>query len=327
MQFRRPHPPRAKTFMPRAEKWLSNVREDTPAPRAARQALKPRLLEVAKLLGDAAHVTGKSDKDAEAVHQLRIWSRRSAAALRLFGELLPRRTAKWLKRKLKEIRRAAGSARDCDVLAERIEAGELPGLKPKAFRLHQRRRRAEKEMAALYKSLVKSGKFERKTDKLLEKLARRGKQRRGQSKSSAKWPAFGPWCQEQLAPLRDDFLRAAASNLSRDADLHALRLAGKRLRYALELSPAALPAGVHRRLYDELTDLQDRLGEVCDRIATVGRLKLWRRDAGGKQREDFRAALHHEQAQLSSGKQRFLRWWSAKRRKSLAARWRKALVS
>jgi len=294
-------------------------------PRAARKALKLRLRVVMELLGDAAKVTGKRDEDAEAVHQLRIWSRRSAAALRLFGEVLPRRTAKWLKRKLKEIRRTAGEARDCDVLAERIDGGELPGLEPTAAHLRRRRRRAEKEMAALHKSLVKSGKFERKADKLLEKLARREKQNRGRRKGKGKAPQFGPWCRAQLGPLCDDFLRAAEADLSRDAHLHALRIAGKRLRYALELSPAALPAGVHRRLYDELTDLQDRLGEVCDRIAAVGRLEDWQREAKGQARGRLQTSLQHERAQLATGRQRFLRWWSVKRRKSLAAQWRKAL--
>jgi CHAD domain-containing protein len=312
--------------MPQAEKWLSKVREVTPVPRAARKALQPRLRMVAELLGNAAEVTGKSDEDAEAVHQLRIWSRRSSAALRLFGEVLPRRAAKWLRRKLKEIRRAAGNARDCDVLAERIDGGELPGLEHTAVHLRKRRRKAEKQLARLHKSLVKSGKFERKTGKLLEKLVRREKKNRGQRKGKGRTPQFGPWCRTQLAPLCDDFLRAAEADLSRDADLHALRIAGKRLRYALELCPAALPAGVHRRMYDELTDLQDRLGEVCDRIVAVGRLEDWQREAKSKARARLQASLQHERAQLTSSKQRFLRWWSAKRRKSLAARWRRALA-
>lgn len=311
--------------MPRPEKWLTDVRAETPVPRAARKALRPRLRQVVKLLGDAAKTTGQSDEDAEAVHQLRIWSRRSAAALRLFGEVLPRRGAKWLMRRLKEIRRTAGRARDCDVLAERIDGGELPGLEPTAVHLRKRRRKAERQLARVHKSLVKGGKFERKADKLLEKLARREKRNRGQGKGKNKAPQFGPWCRAQLVPLRDDFLRAAEADLSRDANLHALRIAGKRLRYALELSSAALPAVVHRRLAGELSDLQDRLGEVCDRIAAVGRFQDWQRDAKGNDREHLQASLEREQAQLATGKQRFLRWWTIKRRKSLASQWRKAL--
>src|SRR5688572_24408829 len=121
--------------MPRLKKWLTAVGPDVPVTRAARKALTSRLRAVEECLAEAAHVSGRSDGDIEAVHQLRIWTRRSAAALRLFKRVLPPRRAKWLKRKLRQIRRAAGEARDCDVLAEQLRRGEIPGLVHAALHL------------------------------------------------------------------------------------------------------------------------------------------------------------------------------------------------
>lgn len=135
-------------------------------------------------------------------------------------------------------------------------------------------------------------------------------------------------CAPVLAVRIDDlFARAESARDPADLEaLHDLRIAGKRLRYALELSPAALPARLHQKLYDALSDLQERLGVVCDHMSAVARLKEWRSSA--KSREDKRALqgqIRREQAQLASRRRQFLRWWSAARRKPLRADWEAAL--
>jgi len=307
--------------MPRLEKWLTEVGPDAPVTRAARTALKVRLAAVERLLKQAGQVSGNADDDAEAVHQLRIWTRRASAALRLFAEVLPHRTTKWLKRKLRSIRRTAGEARDCDVLAERLESGDLPSLAPTAVHLRVRRKRAEKELAKTYKSLVRCRRFRRKSEKLFKKITRRDR-----SPRSIKGAAFGPWCREQLRPIAAAFFEQASGDFAKDAQLHELRLMGKRLRYALELAPAAVPAATHRRLYEELSELQDRLGQVCDQIVAVGRLKEWRDEARSDDvRKQLRAAQSQQRKQLAGARQRFLRWWSPKRRKALRQSWERAL--
>jgi CHAD domain-containing protein len=309
--------------MARWEKWLTEVGPDAPVAGAARIALVMRLKAVEHFLKKAGQVSGKADADAEAVHQLRIWTRRAAAALRLFADVLTPKRAKWLKRKLKAIRHTAGEARDCDVLAARLESGDLPRSAPSARLLRARRKRAEKRLAKRYKSLIRSGKFRRKCDRLLKALDRPSS---SQSRNRTKHVAFVPWCREQLVPLSNEFHQLAAGDLSRDEKLHALRISGKRLRYALELAPAALPAVTHRRLYDELSDLQDRLGHVCDQIVAVRQLQEWCDQArGASVREELCAAGRHQRKQLTSAKQQFRRWWSPKRRATLRKSWQQAL--
>src|SRR5687767_3640798 len=113
-------------------KWISGLSEDMPAEEAARLALHLRVKAVIDLLPRA--LAGPQD-DPEPVHQLRVSTRRAAAALRSFADLLPGKYHKGLARQLRRIRRAAGEARDWDVfradLAQRLaEASptEQPGL-------------------------------------------------------------------------------------------------------------------------------------------------------------------------------------------------------
>src|SRR5262249_10196867 len=51
----------------------------------------------------------------EHVHQLRVGTRRAGAALRIFADCLPGKLHKRTRKALRQVRRAAGSARDWDV--------------------------------------------------------------------------------------------------------------------------------------------------------------------------------------------------------------------
>jgi CHAD domain-containing protein len=303
--------------MPRLQKWLNEVGPEAPVPRAARKALRSRLVAVQRLLHQAVRVSRNQREDVEAIHQLRTWTRRAAAALRLLAEVLPRRSARWLKRKLRKVRRTAGEARDCDVLAERLKDA---AVRAKAH-LRTERKRAAKELLVLYKSLFKSGRFQRKCKRLLDRI-----RWCGAAKGKSSQPQFGTWCKLQLVQLADAFLALGNRDVSQNANLHQLRIAGKRLRYALELAPAALAKAIHRRLYDELSEVQERLGEVCDHIAAAARLKDWQTQVGELPlRRQLGVLLARERRQLASSKRRFLKWWTAARRHSLRRAWSSAL--
>ena len=98
-------------------KWIQGTSPSAPVSAAAREALRARLKTVAYYLPLAAL---KSDRDVEYVHQLRVATRRAVALLRIFRGQLSDKHAEWLDRQLKKIRRAAGEARDLDVLGRRI---------------------------------------------------------------------------------------------------------------------------------------------------------------------------------------------------------------
>src|SRR5690242_19716355 len=98
-------------------KWIPGLTPETPVVDAARRTLAARLAVVRHYLPLAAE---HADKDIENVHQLRVATRRTAAALRMFAMCLPQKRAKTARKQLRRLRRAAGDARDWDVFLEML---------------------------------------------------------------------------------------------------------------------------------------------------------------------------------------------------------------
>src|SRR5947209_2449342 len=114
------------------DKWISGLRPHMPVAEAARRVLTARLGAVLDRLPAAVE---HADEDVEHVHQLRVGTRRAAAAVRIFAECLPSRLHRQTRRALRAVRRAAGAARDWDVFLamiadrhERSDAKQRPGL-------------------------------------------------------------------------------------------------------------------------------------------------------------------------------------------------------
>jgi CHAD domain-containing protein len=302
--------------MPRFNKWLNDIEPDDPVHRVVRQAIRLRLAAVVHYLQAA----GKKSRREESVHQLRIWTRRTAAALGLFEPLVPRSAGKKMKKRLRKIRAAAGEERDCDVLLQRLQSGEAQPPRAILRGLEKCRREARAKFAALRKKKLRYGKLAGQCDKLTGALAA------GKRHSTHTLPPFPAWCRAQLAPLGEQFFERAGSPVTSDAKLHELRIAGKRLRYALELAPAALPVRAHRRLYDALTHLQERLGTVCDHFSAIAQLKEWLSSAKvRKDRQALQSQIGREQRLLERDRRQFLRWWSVVRQRRLRKAWDAAL--
>lgn len=302
--------------MPRFNKWLTNIAPGARVSRVGKQAIRVRLRAVLHFL----QRVDEPEAQAEMIHQLRIWTRRSAAALRLFEEIVPRTGGKAMKKRLRKLRAAAGQVRDCDVLLERLREGESDPPRTIVKALKARRREARQGLCAMQKQLLRRHKLEREMEKLVGQLDWPKRH------SSRKSPPFDAWCRAQLGPLGELFFSLAESDLAKDTELHELRIAGKRLRYALELAPAALPTRLHQRLYEALSDLQERLGTVCDHLAAAVRLQEWRADTKSRDdRQALKTAMEQEQQQLAIRRRQFLRWWSAARRERLRADWESAI--
>ena len=105
-------------------KWITGLTPDMPVADAARVVLAARFEVVRQYLPLAAE---KPYEDREYVHQLRVGTRRAGAALKVFGDWLPRKHHRRAKRALRTLRRAAGGARDWDVFIQ-----GLPEAKPLA---------------------------------------------------------------------------------------------------------------------------------------------------------------------------------------------------
>src|SRR5580765_1542781 len=127
--------------MPRFDKWLTAATPDAPADSVARIALAERLVAVRHFL---EHALGGSD-EAEQIHQLRVWTRRASAALKLFEPALPTSQAKKMKKLLRKLRRTAGDIRDCDIHLQRLRH-QQSAIPKRVIReiLHERRHARQK---------------------------------------------------------------------------------------------------------------------------------------------------------------------------------------
>src|SRR5689334_7523064 len=135
--------------MPRFEKWLTATTPDAPADSVARIALAERLVAVRHFLDNAL---GGSD-EAEQIHQLRVWTRRASAALKLFDPALPRSQAKRMKKLLRKLRRTAGDIRDCDIHLERLRREEAAVPKRVVREMMRERRQARHKLKQLRRRL------------------------------------------------------------------------------------------------------------------------------------------------------------------------------
>ncbi len=282
-----------------AEKWVEGITPEDRTRDIAVGALRSRLGAVLHWLRQAAC---NADKDVEHVHQLRVWSRRATAALRLYGELLPRRRASWVGKQLKRVRRAANDARDCDILAGRLVKRSDPGARRWLEAVREERAKAQNAVVAVYERLAHDDRFARRIDKLLERTRLKG--------ADDDAPArFGDWALDRLRPLLERFFASAPVGDAGEEALHRFRIRGKELRYALELLRGAFPSEEHARLYETVESIQDRLGEVNDLATAKGRLREKIEAAhDARTAAPWRRLMVEEQDQLDHARQAFGQW-------------------
>ncbi|MBS0197656.1 MAG: CHAD domain-containing protein [Planctomycetes bacterium] len=199
----------------------------------------------------------------ERIHALRVASRKALVALSMAREQCEPRPWRRLRRYVRDLRRAAGVVRDCDVHAALLRsvqgrAGEsAPAAIAEALSLIDHDRRLAGH--ALHDLLLARG------PRTLRRAARRVRESVRFSS-----PASGRITHTSTAGARVQ--EAAAADLSNPAALHELRLACKSLRYAREVQSAA--RGEARAALDGsiLAQAQIRLGEVNDVATLVSRL-------------------------------------------------------
>jgi CHAD domain-containing protein len=215
--------------------------------------------------------------EPDAVHQLRVASRRLRSALKAYRPLLDRTVTDPLTDELRHLGRALAPARDAEVLCERITDG-LAALDPE-LRLgpvqaqvsrHFGRVEAEARAAVLteldserYAALRAAledlldhppltAKAARPARKELPRLARRSARRLEEAVTAATAPD--------------------GTTGERDEAMHSARKAGKRLRYATEVALPAVgrPA---KKFASNLKGLQQALGEHQDTVVARGALR------------------------------------------------------
>ena len=292
--------------MARYGKWIEGAGPAERVAAVARLAIDARLEAVWARLPDAAD---GPIADAENVHQLRVASRRAVAALEIFSSLLPERRGKWLRQQLKRVRRAAGDARDLDVLAARLaRRAQQPAA---AFclavidRIQADRRAAQEPICRIHGRLAGKD-FPARQDELVRRV-----RVRDQSDVDL---TFGQFARRALRRLTDEFFAAAGADMADINQLHAFRIQAKQLRYAMEVFVGAFGASFRRDLYPQVEVIQEQLGEVNDHAAACQRYGRWLADSDCAAFADgLTRLIAEEQTALAAGQARFIAEWTKSR--------------
>lgn len=274
---------------------ISGLHPRLPLTEAARITLQSRLEPIARIL---QQLTRRKRVEPKDVHQLRVYCRRASAALQLYRPLLAGQPFRWWRKRLRRWRDAAGQARDFDILHSRLS--EI-GVEHSLIEQIDQGREAARE--PLIEELHRSRNQHRLAEHTTALL-------NGLKRQSDDEPLFCDWAADQIRAAAAEFASAEPADRGSLAELHRLRISGKRFRYTAELLAPALGVWVQRDVLSRLEQLQTLLGEIQDGLTSCGQLSRMVQDLHNVQELDsLTVHLQHESRQLTRHVQSFWRWW------------------
>ncbi len=207
-------------------------------------------------------------EDIECVHRMRVASRRLRAAFSLFEDCVPRkRGAAWIK-ETRQVTRALGAARDTDVQIEAVrafleglsEARLRPGVERLILRLRQQRDGLQKSVIDALDRLELCGMLPDMEQSLRQSVVQaRVDQAEERSPETFRRASIAiQWRLEELLSYE-----SCVPHPERVAELHAMRIAAKRLRYTIEIF-APLYDGRLKGPLQAARDAQELLGDIHD---------------------------------------------------------------
>jgi adenylate cyclase len=206
--------------------------------------------------------------DPEFIHQMRVALRRLRSALRIFSPILPEGFGERFAAPLRDLGATVGTVRDWDVLTQEI----LPPVGyafPADARLGALVAAAERERATA-REAVRATLASLACGRLLLDFLLALHDPAFDAESGG--PDLPGFADEALKTLRQNVRKRAERAASLDSrDVHRLRIAGKRLRYALDHFLPLYADSPMRRKLARLAELQTTLGHIND-VANASRL-------------------------------------------------------
>lgn len=315
--------------MKRSVGWAVTEGGGQPVIRVAARTIRKRLETVWSELRAAC----RPRHDPERVHQLRVATRRTLAALEAFRDLVPPKRRRWFEKQLRCIRRAAGATRDLDVLTS--ELAKPPGsravpdsdtvtLAARARRrlvsMLARRRDLSRQPIRDVREALAAADWPGRVERLIDSLAAR------EQAAREEFGTFTDYAGRRFPLLLDRFFERADRKLKDAAEIHQLRIAGKKLRYALEIFAPVFPASSRRACHEALEQLQETLGEFTDHASAADRFRRWaREDDVGPDRDALATLRRLEDRRADKARRAFVKWWKPSRRRALRKRFERSL--
>jgi CHAD domain-containing protein len=221
---------------------------------------------------------------------------------------------KALGRLLRQIRKAAGPARDTDVLLARFD-NQLPAeenLDYVVARLHLQRESAQKALAKVAKR-SQPGKLKKTAQYTLDSL--------GRGDRDARQVSFGQFGRDALQAASQAVFQLTNVSQPTIEQLHQLRIAGKRLRYSIELFHGVFPPEMRGEVYPLVEELQERLGQLNDHATAQAMFQRWLADLPPGQRAVYLAQrIVAEYDAAIEVRREFLEWWTTQQIATLESR-------
>jgi CHAD domain-containing protein len=254
---------------PAKKKKHPGVRADEPMAEAGRKILR---FHFERMLANEAGT--REGNDIEALHDMRVATRRQRAAFRFVAPFYKRKAIRPFRDELQTLAGGLGAVRDLDVLIDSARSYQvgLEGTIATAFQplldeWDSKREAARDEMLAYLDSDTYRN-FKDAYGKFLETAG-------AGARSAA---TAEPQLVQHILPAElwshYSAVRAYEAVLpwASIETLHALRIEGKRLRYLLEFFSEVLGSGVEEAI-KAMVALQDHLGELHDTDVTLGLLR------------------------------------------------------
>lgn len=237
----------------------------------------------------------RAGTDIEALHDMRVATRRMRAAFRIFGEYYERREVEPFVKALRRTGRALGEVRDLDVFEQKTRAymetlpvSQRNGLDLFLAELAVQRNAARGRLLSYLDSagygrfVTRFGQFVEGREEAADGPSRGG----GQPQPRLVRHVAPVTIMERMAAVRafEGWVEPGAAPLER---YHALRIATKRLRYTIEFFSDVLGPGCGA-LTSKTVALQDHLGLLQDGVVASGILRdflmwgTWGAGVGGK---------------------------------------------
>ena len=267
------------------EKADNNSAVDCSAADAIRwsaEVLRTRFAEILNFRAAALN-----SEDIEAVHDMRVATRRLRSAIRDFAPQMGKNSFRQLQKDLKDFADALGTARDQDVAIAALEklqtkAADESVKKGIGELIKERCALREQAQTVLTQTLTDANlskletRFTAAIDKTLEKKA-----------AAETMPVSATGRAVILARL-DEFcdLSAALYAPFRIRELHRLRISAKRLRYAIELFVVCWEEQI-APFAREIAEMQTFLGELHDADAWIENVGKRLRRNGGESSADL----------------------------------------
>lgn len=263
------------------------------------------------------------DSDVEWLHKARVATRRIRSVLELMDGLFSESDIKGWRRKLRDLGRSLGEARDLDVRVEFLsDEGKCGyygtvGIDRLSLRLRQRREALNPFLLDVVESSLRWNLWDAVSDRLRPLMGKSYLDDGREDDFPREWIDSALEDRTLRVVGHDAFVR---SGYNRDS-WHRLRKDGKRLRYTMEIYDPATGGGFKKSI-SILKEMQDRLGLIHDLDLWIEWLPIFLEDEKERTRgyfghlkgfrkieSDVKTFRNSLTDRFSSEKVAFMEWW------------------